>query len=167
MTVICWVLCSRRNWMFTRLVTSWILILTHRSLKILHVRWITLQELISTANSRHHSLHPAYGHNAFRPPKASERGTAGAGSLCNVCWAYKHNCHSIMLFIAPPSWHAAWNSQILLIGINYWHLPVHWCPELGMAQTGSLMVVCVLHNRSNTVQQQIFFYLPDKKKYKF
>lgn len=40
-------------------------------LKILHVRYITLQELISTANSQHHSLHPAYGHNAFRPPKAS------------------------------------------------------------------------------------------------
>lgn len=45
-------------------------------LKILHVRYITLQELISTANSQHHSLHPAYRHNAFRPPKASDKGTA-------------------------------------------------------------------------------------------
>ncbi len=45
-------------------------------LKILHVRYITLRELISTANSQHHSLHPAYGHNAFRPPKVSDKGTA-------------------------------------------------------------------------------------------
>lgn len=45
-------------------------------LKILHVRYITLQELISTANSQHHSLHPAYRHNAFRPPKASDKETA-------------------------------------------------------------------------------------------
>lgn len=45
-------------------------------LKILLVRYITLQELISTANSQLHSLHPAYGHNAFRPPKASDKGRA-------------------------------------------------------------------------------------------
>lgn len=45
-------------------------------LKILHVRYITLQGLISTTNSQHHSLHPAYGHNGFRPPKASDKGTA-------------------------------------------------------------------------------------------
>lgn len=45
-------------------------------LKILHVRYITLQELTSTANSQHHSLHPAYGHNAFRPPKAGDKETA-------------------------------------------------------------------------------------------
>lgn len=40
-------------------------------LKILHVRYITLQQLISTANSRRHSFHPAYRNNGFRTPKAS------------------------------------------------------------------------------------------------
>lgn len=45
-------------------------------LKILHVRCITVQKLISTANSQHCSLHLAYGHNAFRPPKASDKETA-------------------------------------------------------------------------------------------
>lgn len=46
-------------------------------LKILHVRYITLHQLISTANSQHHSFHPAYRHNAFRAPKASRGGIKG------------------------------------------------------------------------------------------
>lgn len=45
-------------------------------LKILCVRYITLQELIYTANSQHHSLYPVYRHNAFRPPKANDKETA-------------------------------------------------------------------------------------------
>lgn len=99
-------------------------------LKILHVRYITLQELISTANSQHHSLHPAYGHNAFRPPKASGKKKSRATSLRNVCQAIVQTQLSQRnAFINATSWHAAWNSQILLIRINYWHLSVHPCPE--------------------------------------
>lgn len=40
-------------------------------LKILPVRYITLEQRISTANSQRHSFHPAYSNNAFRTPKAS------------------------------------------------------------------------------------------------
>lgn len=62
-------------------------------LKILHVRYITLQELISTANSQHRSLHPAYRHNAFRPPKASDKKTEEQhlSTECTRRW-HKHNC---------------------------------------------------------------------------
>lgn len=77
-------------------------------LKILHVRYITLQELISTANSQHHSLHPAYGHNAFRPPKASGKKKSRATSLRNVCQAIVQTQLSQRnAFINATSWHAA------------------------------------------------------------
>lgn len=83
-------------------------------LKILHVRYITLQQLISTANSQHYSFHPDYRNNAFRTPKASGkiRGGGRAASLCNVCQAIaqvqlsEHNA-----FITAPSWHVAWHSR--------------------------------------------------------
>lgn len=80
---------------------------THKK-KTLHVRYITLQELISAANSKHHSIHPAYGHNAVRPPKASEGRKSGAASLLGVRRAIvqtrlsEHNA-----FISATSWHAA------------------------------------------------------------
>lgn len=45
-------------------------------LEIFHGRCIALQELISTANSQHQSLHPAYQHNAIRPPKENDKETA-------------------------------------------------------------------------------------------
>lgn len=45
-------------------------------LKILHVRYITFQELIYPANSQHHSLYPVYRYNAFRPPKVNDKETA-------------------------------------------------------------------------------------------
>lgn len=75
-------------------------------LEILPVRYITLHQLISTANSQHHSFHPAYRHNAFRAPKA--RGGGEATSLCNVCQVIAQaQLSGLNALITAPSWHVA------------------------------------------------------------
>lgn len=98
-------------------------------LKILHVRYITLQELISTTNSQLHSLHPALQAQCLPTTKSVWQSNSRAASLRSVRQAIAQTLSAHNAFITAPSWHTAWNSQILLIRINYWHLSVHWCPE--------------------------------------
>lgn len=125
-TVICWVLCGKRNWMFMHLLTSRIPGLTHLSIKILHVRCVTLQELIP----QQHSVHLAYGHNAFRPPRAvTKRVQIGIPPQHKPDDSTNMTVSAWCFYLCHIMWHAAQNFQMLLMGINYWHSSMHWCPE--------------------------------------
>lgn len=93
-------------------------------LKILHVRCVTLHELSSAANSKQRSLHPTYIQNCYRPPKVSYKGAEQHPSANQKIAQAQLSVHNT--FITTLSWLMAWNSQILFIGINYWHLAVHW-----------------------------------------